>query len=450
MNLIDSFSDEPKAKILAGAMQPVFAFLPKALIEAWCRECNHKWRERILGPVVTLLCCLRKQLAPGTSARDIEDWVASFLEVDDADQRDGHDFCDSRSRLPEVIFQRACAHVASVASEGAALTLGGFRVLIVDGTTHRAPRTKPNIEEFGRGSSGQGLSVLPIVRLVSLICAGCGAVATQVMGAYRDSELKLFYSMLSDLPKAGLFIGDSGFNSFLTLWQVQQYGCHAVCMADPNRRRDRVRQLGYRDELHCWRRPSKYISAFPELVDKAPKEMLVRLIKRTVRRRGYQPWILEICTTLLDPQKYKADELVALYLRRWNAELDYRGLKQYLNLRRLTAKTPEIVQKEILSGILAYNIVRATASAARAGHQVLEVSFERTRTLLVEYCARMSAAPTTILPLLFGQLLKLVRQAKIISQIRPPEPRAIIQHPTCYPFHKVSRQVWRRQNYAAS
>ena len=449
MSLIDNFSNQPKEMILAGALQPVFAFLPKMLIERWCRECGYSWRERIMGPVVTLLCCIRKQLDPQTSARDIEDWLASFLG-DTIAKRDGHDFCDARSRLPGVIFQRACAHVAALASDAAAFTWCGFRVLIVDGTTHRAPRTVENIKEFGRSSSGTGLSVLPIVRLVSIVCAGCGAVVTQILGAYRESELKLFYAVLADLPRERLIIGDGGFNSFLTLWLIQQHHCHALCRADPTRGRVRECRLGYRDELHRWYRPSKWLSAFPEIVEQAPKEMLVRLIRRTIQKRGYRSWTLEICTTLVDPQKYQADELVMLYLDRWGVELDFRAVKQHLNLRRLTAKKPDIVRKEVLSGILAYNLVRATAAVAARGNQPTQISFERTRTLFVEYCARMSSAPTLLLPFLFKKLLSLVQQAILDPQIRPIEPRAILQHPTCYPFLRVSRKVWRKEQQHAS
>jgi hypothetical protein len=351
-------------------------------------------------------------------------------------------------RLPESIFERACEHVGAAASGASAMIWRQLRVCIIDATTCRAPRTPDNTKAFGHGSSRFGKSVLPVVRLALLICAGSAAVLCQRIGAYGDGELRLFYSMLPAIPAGALIIADGAYNSFLTLWQIQLRHGHALCPVDPTRRPEFVRQLGYQDELQRWKRPSHHTTAFPELVPQAPETMLVRVIRRSVRRKGYRTWTLTICTTLLDAQTYPADELAELYLQRWGIEGDIRALKDTLDLRRLTAKTTGIVRKEILSGILAYNLVRAIASNTEANPRKL--SFERTRTLFVEFCIRMSNAATVHLPRLYKQLLELVSAVALEFQIRPPEPRAIIQHPTCYPVLKGARQAWRKKLHAVS
>src|SRR5690606_5760451 len=55
-----------------------------------------------------------------------------------------------------------------------------------------------------------------------------------------------------------------------------------------------------------------------------PKTWQVRAIK--YRRRGFKPQIL--LTSLLDPKRYPAAEIVALYHERWEIELGYNEVKR--------------------------------------------------------------------------------------------------------------------------
>jgi len=440
MNIIGQCAGRTKEIILNGALNPLRLFLPAALIEQWCREANYSWRERVFGPVVTLVACVWKQLQAQASARAVEDWLATF-SISDA-HRDGHDFCDARARLPLEVFERAVAHVSQQASRKAMLMYGKLCVWLVDGTTMRTPRTPENKDAFGCSSG-----VLPLVRAVWLICAGSATVRQAAIGSYHDGEARLFLELLMNLPVAGLVVGDSSFASFLSFWLAQQRQCHALCHHKSYRRDNRIRRLGYRDELHCWHKPVPSQSAFPSVLAPAPQALDVRIISRAIRRRGYRTWTLTICTTLLDPNTYPAEELIQLYLRRWNIELDIRSIKVSLELRQLTAKSPDIVYKEILSTLLAYNLVRATM--AQTGLPVRSLSFERSRHLLLVFSERMAEAPTIRLPQLYRDLLKLIAQTTLGQQQRPPEPRCVIRRDTTYPVLHTSRQQWRASYHAA-
>ncbi|GKW43407.1 transposase [Pectobacterium parvum] len=52
--------------------------------------------------------------------------------------------------------------------------------------------------------------------------------------------------------------------------------------------------------------------------------------------------------------------MVDLYSHRWEIELCYRGIKQTMQLSRLTlrSKKPELVEQELWDVLLAYNLVR--------------------------------------------------------------------------------------------
>lgn len=269
----------------------------------------------------------------------------------------------------------------------------------------------------------------------------------QRIGRYVDGELRMLYALLDRLAPAALLVGDGAYNSFLFFSRVRVAGGHALAPLDPTRRSRRVQRFAKNDELHLWIRPPLAVSAFSDELARAPQQQHVRVITHMLHRKGYRPYELRLCTTLLDPQKYPAAELIELYLRRWGLELHLRSMKEELGLARLTAKTPAIIRKEILSGLLAFNLVRL--SAAQSGGPAERISFERTRELLIEFSARMSAAPTVHLPKLQRLMLELIAQAINRPQVRPPEPRAVLKHRSCYPMLRTSRASWRSRHACA-
>lgn len=64
------------------------------------------------------------------------------------------------------------------------------------------------------------------------------------------------------------------------------------------------------------------------------------------------------------------EDLADLYLARWNAELDFRSLKQTLQMDILRCQTPDLVRKEIWTHILAYNLIRTIIAQAASKHDV--------------------------------------------------------------------------------
>jgi hypothetical protein len=440
MKSIGDSSVRVAEKIKAAALLPVRAWLPNAEVEGWCRDAGHAWRSRVFDPLVTLAACIYKQLSRGRSARQVEDWIDGLGQRQGGG--DGLDFCRARARLPEAVFNTALLSSAQQTSDRAPLWRG-LRVRHVDGTTVRAPRTPQNRRAFTCSSSPQGLSILPVVRLALVFCAYTGVVLSVRIGAYTQGELRLFYAQLLQFCGGSLFIGDGAYNSYLTFWKIRQQGSHVLAPLDPTRKSTRIRCLGYKDELQEWTRSPVAVSGFPEELRQAPLRQQVRVITRVLKRKGYRSITLKLCTTLLDAQAYPAAELFEEYLRRWNLEVSLRSIKEHLGLARLTAKTPAIARKEILSALIAYNVVRL--ASALSGGPLLRISFERTRELLLEFSSRMTFAATIWLPTLQKNLLQLISTATLPIQERPPDPRAILQHPTCYPLLRTPRTTWRRK-----
>lgn len=87
-----------------------------------------------------------------------------------------------------------------------------------------------------------------------------------------------------------------------------------------------------------------------------------------------------VATTLLDPEKHPPAEIAAVYLRRWRIKLSFRDIKTSMELEHLRAESPEIAAKELLAGLVAYNLVRVTMieAACRHGAPLDRLSFKGT------------------------------------------------------------------------
>ena len=447
MNVIDAIPHRLREKFLFAALAPIQALLPAAVIEGFCREAGYAWRERKWGPAVTVLACFWKQLCATASCRQVEDWVAGLTQQAPENARDGHEFCAARQRLPAEIFGRCMMYLGAFASALGAWSFRGLRVEFLDGSTLRTPRTPANVNALGRSRNKYKKSALPLLRILLRVCAGTGAVLELALGPYAASEMFLFRTVLEKLKSGTLLIVDSGFSSFMVLWLASQGGNHILAQQHHMRRGQRLKRLGPGDTLEVWKRPKRPRTTWADLLPLTAATLTVRVIERSVCRPGYKPYALKLCTTLLDPQLYPADELVLLYLQRWDIEVHLRTLKADYHLQRLTGQTPEIVEKEVYAAVGAYNAVQALMTASDSGTPRL--SHTRARELVITYAERMSVAPTVRCPALMKELLAFIRSTERVTQNRPPQPRLIVQRTQVYGVLNSSRAKWLRDYYAA-
>ena len=200
----------------------------------------------------------------------------------------------------------------------------------------------------------------------------------------------------------------------------------------------KAKRLGHEDGVFTWRegcRPSTILT--PEQWAALPEEIQARIVRFTAACRGFRTQRLTLVTTLLDPDRYPAAELIALYLRRWRIELCLRDVKTTLGLERLRCQSPAMVRKELLAGLIAHNLIRCVLAEAAQVHAVeLEpLSLKGAVDALRQYSAVIAQARTNRLKRkLWQDLLRtLVRD---VVPLRPgrTEPRAVKHRPKPFPL----------------
>ncbi len=251
----------------------------------------------------------------------------------------------------------------------------GLSLYGVDGTTFRVPDTEENREHFGLASGGhRGLSGYPLVRLTGLMALRSHLLVAASFGPYDRSEYFYANDLWPCVPDQSLVIVDRNFFAADVLIGFGKEGNekHWLLRAKSNATYKRVKRYGPGDELAEFTVTREMRRKDPSL----PKTWCVRVI--TYQRKGFRPQ--RLLTSMLDFERYPAQEIVSLYHERWEIELGYGELKTDLldaTQQPLRSKSVDRVRQEIWGLLIAYNLIRLEMSrvAKEAGVAPTRISF---------------------------------------------------------------------------
>jgi hypothetical protein len=250
----------------------------------------------------------------------------------------------------------------------------GLALYGADGTTVRVPDSTENREHFGgQTTRWDSTSGYPLVRLVTVMALRSHILAGARFGPYATSEGALAEELWPLIPDHSLTMVDRGFLSARILIGLERGGVqrHWLTRAKSDLVCTRLERFAAGDELVELNVSSEARRKDPSM----PATWRMRAIR--YQRRGFAPQIL--LTSMLDPKRYPAAEVVALYHERWEIELGYNEVKRVMLAREEStrSKSPKGVAQELWGLALAYNLVRFEAErvAADAGVLPTRVSF---------------------------------------------------------------------------
>lgn len=294
----------------------------------------------------------------------------------------------------------------------------GMKIYIIDGSTFKISHSSANIKTYAQYYNNYGKSHYPLGRILVATNALTGVCErpsyAPYIGEEAVSEISLSEDLLPRLEKGSLVIGDRYFGCCRFADTAIKNGLEVLCRL---KERD-VKQFkgslqGASGEISIdWQ--SKLSKTGVHHSAKG------RLIWHTLRKKGFRPMQLILFTTLSLPIK----NIVELYGLRWNVELDLRDIKSTLEMDFIDAKSPDMVSKEIVLGIVAYNLIRhfMYANAKKLKVTVRELSFSHSlKRIIALASANLSQDNIPFINRLLAdsQSLKLPSRKKK----RPNEPR---------------------------
>jgi hypothetical protein len=251
------------------------------------------------------------------------------------------------------LFERSAQVWASRSAE--AHRWRGLTIFGIDGTTVRVPDSPENRITFG-GQSGRkdSESGYPMLRLVALMVLRSHLLAAcNVVGYGKVGERRAADALLPSIPERSLTIVDRGFFAAPFLLDIEAGEDREwLTRARTDLASRVVQRFGRGDELIELDVTREARRDHPDL----PGTWQMRAIK--YKRKGFKEQTL--LTSLRDPKRFPAEEVIALYHERWELELGYDEIKTELLEREETIRSrkPDGVLQEVWGILLAYNLVR--------------------------------------------------------------------------------------------
>lgn len=236
----------------------------------------------------------------------------------------------------------------------------GLMVLGGDGTMMRVPESAENREEFGLPGSARRTAGYPQVRAVGWMVLRSHLLLDFALAGCKTGEVSLAGPVIERVPDESLTILDRGFVHYF-LWHklsAQGLNRHWLVRGKKNLKWRGVKRLGRGDDLVEIKFSPALRAEHPEL----PEAFLARVVR--YRRKGFRPQIL--LTSLLDPLRYPASEIVELYHERWELELGYDEIKTDMleRLEAVRSEAPKRVRQEVWGLAVAYNLMRREMETA--------------------------------------------------------------------------------------
>jgi len=266
--------------------------------------------------------------------------------------------CDARQALGLMplrrLSRRAVGLLGSPDTPGAFYK--GMRLMGLDGFVLDVADSPANDKAFGRPHSGRSEGAFPQVRVVALCETGSHVLYRWQVKTIRRGESSMVPYLLRWLEADMLLLWDRNFPSFKNVKAVRDRNANLLARlkSGPVFEPSEVLPDGsYLSKIY----PS------PSARKQGKGGLVVRIIEYTLNDPGRpskeKGKVQRLLTTLLDAEKYPAEELIVKYHERWEEELAIDELKTHQKERPvLRSQTPVGVLQEVEGLLLAHYAIR--------------------------------------------------------------------------------------------
>ena len=412
------------------------------------------WNDSIYQPLVTVWVFLSQVLSADHSCRAA---VARLIThrtsrgQSECSPETGA-YCQARKRLPEKLFSDIAQKTGQAldASAQSDWLWKGRRVYLFDGSTVSMPDTPENQEAYPQHDSQKPGLGFPLARIAAIFSLSCGAIIDLGICRYAgkgQGEISVFRTLWDFFRPGDVVLTDRLMCTWRELLTLQQRGVDSVSQLQAMRKADfrRGKRLGKGDHIVQW--PKPMIRSLSWQAQKMlPEFLTVRECRIHIEQAGFRSTVIIVVTTLLDAKEFTKEDIGALYLARWNVELDLRSVKQTLQMDILRCKTPELVRKEIWTHVLAYNLIRTIMAQAASKHDIQprNISFKGALQFLeefqrlIDYQSHRGRAYRMIL---YQKLLDCIACHRVADRPGRFEPRLLKRRPKHFAFLRKPRHV---------
>jgi len=411
-------------------------------VEYWQKQARMKIRRCIYTAQVVIWLMILQRLQPrGTLATGVEALLAGaadgFLSScgrarrKRASCRTGG-YSHARQRLPKRLCWQVMRELVLRLRE-ILLPGGGRPCYLLDGSSLELEASPSLRKAYPPAENQHGRAHWPVLRILVLHELETGLAEEPhwgpMYGSQAVSEQQLAEKAMDHLPSDSLLVADRNFGVFSIAWGAHQRG-HEVLVRLTG---ERARKLsgGPISEEGEW-----VVRWVPSRFDGRrqggmPEGALVegRLIAARIGRGKSKEWLYLFTTLALS-----REEVVALYGKRYRIETDLRSLKRTVRLHHIAARNESMMEKELLTAVAAYNLVRAVMALAARRHHLSprQLSFTFVLNVVNARWHKLQSAPDAD-----------AYQREVFELL---DAAAQGTHPRCRRTRSCPRAVWHRRH----
>jgi hypothetical protein len=263
----------------------------------------------------------------------------------------------ARKRLPFDLIKTLFDHVSAF-DDLEKEQWYGMNTYIADGTYLQL---QDNKEIRGKYPVLKGEGNYPQALLEVLIRQGSGQIVNYSIAGRRTSELTLIQTILKQLPASSLLLADDLYNTYYNFCLIQEQHLHIIVPGKRDRNFKVIEQISDSDCIVEINKPkTKPKTVSKEAWVKLPKTIILRRIEYEYpTKNGIEKAILY--TTILD-KSIRETAIVEKYEKRWDIEICIREIKTLMDINILRGKSSDMLEKELLVALIAYNLIRRIIS----------------------------------------------------------------------------------------
>ena len=312
-------------------------------------------------------------------------------------------FSDARQRVKKDTVRYLLDAVSSSLIETCAVS-GGRKKFIIDGTTLTTAPTSDLKEAFPPAVNQHGESVWPTVLMLAAheLESGC-ALEPELGAMYGEDatcEARLLQTLCRRLPADSIALADSGFGTFGPVWDCIHADLSVAFRLSTQQFKSLIKQAtplpqsgpGESYAL-VWKPTKKNLNTRPDIPADGELDVVIHTVPLSE--------VVPNCTTdkplhLVTTPDIRRTDAIELYLKRYDIEHDIRDVKVTLNTERIRARSREMFEKELLTSLVAYNLVIQfrREAAARAGLPPRRLSFTGVWNTFQSFFLKLSPAST--------------------------------------------------------
>jgi hypothetical protein len=413
------------------------------------------FRDRAYAPDVTLMAFCTQLISSDSSCREVvtklnrDRTKSGLMPISSSTSA----YCQARSRLSlglikDLAIESGEFMERAVPSEW---LWKGRHLKLIDGSTLSMPDTPENQQRWpqhDQQDEGIGFPIMRIVGVLSMATAACLGLAYGPYQGKETGEHALARQLLPLIHQKDILLADRYYCSYFLIAQVLAQGADLITRLHGARNYDfrRGHRLGEGDHIVELVKPPIPKWMDQETYDSIPETLELREMKSDHKDEHGDEVI--IVTTLLNPETYPRSEVLGAYRLRWNVELDLRSLKTVMGMEILSCKSPEMIEKEVWTYILAYNLIRQLICQAAEKHKVepRRISFTGAIQTFNAFLPLINVGPPKFSKRMYDAMIDIIAQHKIPNRPGRSEPKAVKRRPKAYPRLTKPRSQFKKQS----